>query len=73
MPHQQDESGPAPLDGHAPFTTQEVARLRRLLVDDDRATWARKQLRIIVPLVVSVVVGAYQLWAWVERHLQIKP
>lgn len=68
-----DDSSPAKFDDHNPFTPDEVRRLRKLLTDDDRATWARKQLRIIVPLLVTILVGAYNLWAWIERHLKITP
>lgn len=68
-----DDSSPAKFDDYNPFTPDEVRRLRKLLTDDDRATWARKQLRIIVPLLVTILVGAYNLWAWIERHLKITP
>lgn len=67
-----DESRPTPFDG-APLTTDEIKQLRKVLRDEDRAAWARKQLRILTPIVVAVVVGAWQLWQWISNHLSVKP
>lgn len=69
-----DDTDPMPLDGSAPLTAAEVKQLRRLLRDDDRATWARKQLRHLVwPLVVAVVVAIWQAGQWVISHVQVRP
>lgn len=63
-----------PLDGQTPLTEAEVKQLRRLLRDDDRATWARRQLRHLVwPLVVAVVVALWQAGQWVVGHVKVHP
>lgn len=73
MQPEHGESGPAPLDGNPQLTPDEVHRLRRLLLEADRTTWAAKKLRVLIPLGVSLVVGLFQIWSWVEKHLTIKP
>ncbi len=65
-----DHSGPMPLDSEHPFSKEEIQRLRKLLRDDDRATWARKQMRVVLPWFVSIVVGAAALIDWVSKHIK---
>lgn len=72
-PTMSDESRPSPLDGDSPFTAEERRRLRGLLVDDDRATWARKKIAVLVPIVVSLVGGLWVAGEWVVKHITLKP
>lgn len=65
-----DESRPSPLDGDTPLTAEERRRLRGLLLDDDRATWARKKLMVLVPVVVSAIVGLWQAWEFLSKHVK---
>lgn len=58
------------LDPHpqAPLTDDETRRLRKLLQDDDRATWLRKQVRVFVPWIFGVVSGLYVAWNFIAGH-----
>ena len=56
-----------------PFAPEERRRLRRLLLEAERASWARKKLMVLVPVVTSLVVGLWQLWSWIEKHLKVVP
>jgi hypothetical protein len=51
-----------------PLTDDERRRVRQMLQDDDRATWLRKQVRIITPWLVTVVATAYGVFTWVSAH-----
>lgn len=51
-----------------PFTDFERKRLRKLLQDDDRATWLRRQVRILTPWVVAIVGGCYGAWNFIATH-----
>jgi hypothetical protein len=72
------ESDRIPLDEdyhHArqlPLSAEELRRLRKLLIADDRATWATRQFKIvIIPLIVAivaVVTACYNLGLWVASH-----
>lgn len=67
------DTEPMDLDSTVPLTKQEVEHIRRVLRDDDRATWARKKLAVILPIVVAVVTGLWQLYEWAARHLKVTP
>lgn len=51
-----------------PFTDDERKRLRKLLQDDDRATWLRKQVRVFTPWLIAVVGGVYAVTNWALSH-----
>lgn len=69
-----DDSDSMPLDGDAPLTPDERKHLRRLLRDDDRATWARRQLRHLVwPAVTACVFAVWQAGQWVVNHVRVAP
>lgn len=61
------------LDASLPLSPKEVLHVRRLLRDDDRASWALKRLRVLIPVVVAVVAGAWQVWDWAARHIKVTP
>lgn len=70
------ESDRAPLDEwhrQLPLSEDELRRLRKLLVDEDRATWLRKQLKVIVPAMVFVLSTCYALGVWIASHFSWKP
>ena len=52
---------------------KKVDAARKLLRDDERASWAWRQLRVIAPLVVGVAVGLWQLWDWFVKHVKVTP
>lgn len=51
-----------------PLTDDELRRLRRLLLDDDRASWLRKQVRVFTPWLVAAVSGVYAGWSFISGH-----
>lgn len=65
--------GPIDIDSHDPLTRTEIEHLRRVMREDDRTTWAMRKLRVITPVIVALVVGAWQLWDWAVKHLRITP
>lgn len=67
------DSDHLPLDGRTPLSEAEIKHLRRLLRDDDRATWAMRQLRWILPAAVAIVVAVWQAIEWVVRHVKPSP
>ena len=52
-----------------PLTKSEVVQLRKMLVDDDHATWLRKQVKVFVPWIATVVASGYGLVLWVSKHV----
>lgn len=52
----------------SPFTDDEKKRLRKLLQDDDRATWLRKQVRVFTPWVIAVVAGVAGAVEYLRTH-----
>lgn len=65
-----DDTNPMDIDADAPLSKEERAHIRRVLRDDDRATWARKQLRVLLPIAVTLAVGLWQFGEWVTRHFK---
>jgi hypothetical protein len=57
----------------SPLTAAERKALRRLLRDEERASWAWKRLRIVTPIVVGVMVAMWQAWDWVAKHVRFSP
>ena len=52
------------------LTEQEIRHLREIMQSDDRATWARKQIKVFGPWMVGVVVGIWQFWNWAYAHFK---
>lgn len=61
------------LDGEAELSATERRTLRRLILDDERATWARRRLRVLIPAVVAMVIAIYQFADWVLKHVKVTP
>jgi hypothetical protein len=51
-----------------PFSELERKRLRKLLQDDDRATWLRRQIRVLTPWTFAVVGAVYGAWNYLSAH-----
>lgn len=63
------ESDPIPLDGDADLTASERLALRKLIREQERLTWARKQLRWIAVSIASAVAAGWALISWVRDHV----
>ena len=72
MSHADYESDTMPL-GDSELTAEERKALRRLIRDDERASWAWKRLRVVTPVAVAVVVALWQAWDWAVRHVKVNP
>lgn len=68
-----DETDGMPLDGEAELTPDERKALRRLIRDDERASWAWKRLKVLMPAMVALVVGIWQAFDWVVKHVKVSP
>lgn len=68
-----DESEGMPLDGDAELTVEERKALRRLIRDDERASWAWKRIKVVTPAAVGVVVALWQAWDWARAHIRMVP
>lgn len=62
---------PSELDA-GELTEHERQRLRKILLDQDRTTWALRQLKIFVPMFTAFIVAGWQVWAWVADHIKFK-
>jgi hypothetical protein len=69
MPGTPPPTAPTPLDD-GDFDRIERQRLRQILVDQDRTSWAIRQLKIFVPMLTAFVVAGYQVWDWVATHIK---
>jgi hypothetical protein len=73
MTDQTDQTDPLePHDPGGPLTSEEKEHIRRILRDDDRRSWALKQIMVLTPIAVGVVTVVYQLWDWVRSHVSFK-
>jgi len=62
-----DETEPMPFPD-TELTAEERKALRRLIRDDERATWAWKKLRVLVPAAVAVTTAIWQGWEAIRPH-----
>jgi hypothetical protein len=53
-----------------PLTQQELRHLRGMLLDDDRATWARKRIGVFIPWFVAVITGLWSLYEILSKHFK---
>lgn len=67
------DTDPMDLDGDRPLNKAERDHLRRIMRDDDRTSWALKKMRVVVPMVVAIVVAAWQAWDWLAKHVRVTP
>ena len=64
------DSDPIPLDGSAELTEAERLALRKVLRDNERASWALRKLRILIPMAVAIVVAVYHGVDWLVKHVR---
>ena len=58
---------------HQPqLSDEELIALRQVLQDAARATWLRKQIFIIAPIVFSIVTGVLWCVNWIASNLRWK-
>ncbi len=57
---------------HQQFTPEEVKKLRVLLNDAEHATWLRKQIFVVVPVVFAIVSALVAAFNWVANNLTWK-
>jgi hypothetical protein len=62
-----------PLDGEPELTEAERKMFRRMLRDDERASWAWRKVRVWVPIVGSSIFALFQAWDWLAKHVTLKP
>lgn len=67
------ETDPIPIDGEPELTSTERKRLRKIIIDDDRMTWARRQSRWILVTLASVAAGGWAAYEWLRAHIVFKP
>lgn len=56
-----------------PLTPQEIAELRQLILDAEHATWLRKQIFVVVPVVFAIVSAVAAAINWLWSHVTVKP
>lgn len=52
----------------SPLTNEELKRLRKVLQDDDRATWLRKKVRVFTPWAITVAGAIAAVGSWMHSH-----
>jgi hypothetical protein len=65
-----EDSDPIPLESDMPLTPDEIRHMRRLMLDDDRATWLRKQVKVWLPWLLTIVAGLWAFIDWVMKHVK---
>ena len=68
-----DDTDSLPLDGDKELTSDERLMLRKMMRDEERASWARRRLKILIPAFVAVVAAVWQAADWAIRHIQVRP
>ena len=68
-----DDTDSLPLDGDKELTSAERLMLRKMMRDEERASWARRRLKILIPALVAVVAAVWQAADWAIRHIQVRP
>lgn len=61
------------MNEQAPLTEDELVALRQLLQDAEHATWLRKKIFIVAPIVFTIVSAVIAAATWVANHLTFKP
>lgn len=51
------------------LTEDEIAAVRQIILDNERSTWALKQIKIIVPVLATIVIGLWQIGSWIFEHV----
>lgn len=51
---------------------REIDHWREMALADERASWARKKIAVLVPVGVAVVVSVWQLIEWLREHISFK-
>ncbi len=67
-----EDSDSLPLDGDIDLTPAERLMVRRMIREEERASWARRKLRVLVPAGVAVVVALWQVIEWGRAHIAWK-
>lgn len=68
-----EDTDSLPLDGDKDLTPDERLMLRKMMREEERASWARRRLKIFLPAVVAVVAAVWQVADWAIRHIQVRP
>ena len=55
------------------LTPGERARLRKMLTESERASWAWRRARVVVPAFVAVIAAGWASIDWVLKHLRFAP
>lgn len=66
------DSDPMPLDGKPDLSEQERLAIRRIIRNEARMTWARKQAVWIVSGLATVAVALVAVFDWVRQHIHFK-
>lgn len=61
------------MEDQKPLSNDELKALRQVLVDAEHATWLRKKIFIIAPVVFAAVTLVMSGVNWVVTHLTFKP
>lgn len=69
---QIEDTDSLPLNGDTDLTAAERLMLRKMMRDEERASWARRKLRIVVPAGVAMVVGLWHLVEWARANISWK-
>ena len=54
------------------LTPDEVEKVRDLINEAERATWAWKKVRIVIPALVAVVVAIWHGIDWLMKHVRFQ-
>ena len=71
-PHNRAEKPPndEQYDGETPLTPAERAHVRRILDEDNKATWLRGRVKIIWPWIAAAAVAVVGVIDWIQKHIK---
>lgn len=65
-----ESTGAMPLTDE-PLTRDECMALRKLLRASDRKKWFARELKVIVPVVITVISILWGALAWLQSHVTL--
>lgn len=51
---------------------EELEHWRQMALADERATWARKKLAVLVPILVGIVTVVFTVVDWIRDHVSVR-
>lgn len=54
------------------LSPEEIVKLRKIIEDDAHATWLRRQIFIVVPVIFAIVSTVIAVGSWLVKNVTLK-